>query len=102
MPGPPLQDVELQLIMAFGQGSGSMMASAEALRAGLSSQQPVIQNAMNRWSSARFALYELVRLAGQIAAARAALDGRPEIDSAHVIDALQIVLGICPCRDVGP
>jgi hypothetical protein len=100
MPIPSIQDAELQLVMAFGQGSGAMIAAPEALRQGLQSQRVLLQQALPHWHTVRFTLYELVRLAGQIAATSAVMHGLPEIDLDHVSNALERVLAICPCQDL--
>ncbi len=92
-----LDAIQLQLAMAFGQGAGSMMATPEALAYTVSSQAALIGRARTDWEASKFAFIELVRVMGQIAAARAAFDGRPEIAMEHVEKAIHAVLGVCPC-----
>ena len=91
--------IQLQLVMAFGQGTGSMMAEPDALVFALKEQQAVIERAARDWTSARHTLFQLVRLTGQIAAVHAALDKKPEIGREHVRTAISVALGVCPCVD---
>ena len=100
MASPSLQDVQLQLVMAFGQGTGSMMATPQALLEGLSAQSDVIRRALPQWNVGHLTVFALVRLAGQIAAVRAAEAGVPQIETVHVMQALQTVLGLCPCSEI--
>lgn len=91
------QAIQLQLAMAFGQGTGTMMASADVLTQGLSEQQEVIARAAGDWAASKFALFELVRLVGQIAAVHAAHDVSAEIQLKHVRIAIPAALQVCPC-----
>lgn len=91
------RSVQLQLAMAFGQGTGTMMANAEALEYALTQHSDVIQRANVDWPSAKYTFLELVRLAGQIAAVHAAHDSRAEIERSDVERAIRGVLGVCPC-----
>ena len=91
------QSVQLQLAMAFGQGTGTMMASAEALEYALTQHSDVILRANADWQAAKYTFLELVRLAGQIAAVHAAHDSKAEIARIHVERAIPAVLGVCPC-----
>jgi hypothetical protein len=97
MAHPSADEVRLQLAMAFGQGAGYMLATPAALDVAVSSQAKVMERAMRNWAVTRYALTELVRLAGQIAAARAAVEGRTEIDRDHARYAIDAVLEVCPC-----
>jgi hypothetical protein len=90
--------IRLQLAMAFGQGAGSMLANEEAIEYALSAHAAIIDRAIGNWEGTRPAFIELVRLLGQIAAARAASDGKPEIERQHVEFAIPGILNICPCR----
>jgi len=91
------EGIQLQLAMAFGQGSGTMMASTEALSFALSEQKDVIDRAAGDWAASKYTLFELVRLVGQIAAVHAAHDAKAEIEIKHVRIAIPAALGVCPC-----
>ncbi len=90
-------DIRLQLAMAFGQGAGCMLATPDALSYAFSSQAGVVERAVNDWTASRFAFIELVRLAGQVAAARAAVDSRAQIEIEHIRIAIETVMIVCPC-----
>jgi hypothetical protein len=89
--------IQLQMAMAFGQGAGCMLANPEALAFALSENAGLIERARGDWVASRPAFIELVRMLGQIAATRAAVDGSPEIERRHVEFGLQAVLAACPC-----
>jgi threonine/homoserine/homoserine lactone efflux protein len=91
------REMELQLAMAFGQGTGTMMANPEALTFALSEQKDVISRAAGDWAASKYALFELVRLVGQIAAVHAAHDVKAEIQITHVKLAIPAALDVCPC-----
>jgi len=97
MANPSMDEVRLQLAMAFGQGAGVMMAAPDAMASGFSSQSTVVTRATENWELNRWALITLVRLSGQIAAAKAAVEGQTEIGSGHIQFAIEAVLGVCPC-----
>jgi hypothetical protein len=92
--------IRLQMVMALGQGSGSMLATPEALDFVVSSQAVLIERAIGSWQTYQYAFVALVRLLGQIAATRAAMRGSPYIEQPDIEGALVIVLGICPCSEV--
>jgi hypothetical protein len=95
---PSIEVIQLQMAMAFGQGAGSMLANSEALRAALSRDDGVlIKRAARDWDTWQYAFLWLTRTAGQIAAARAAAEGKPEIDRSSIEVAIDSVLGVCPC-----
>jgi hypothetical protein len=89
--------IRLQLAMAFGQGAGFMLANPEAVTYAVSSQAALIERAAGDWEASKYPFIELVRVLGQMAATRAAVDGKPEISKKHVEDVIGAVLGICPC-----
>lgn len=93
----PIDDLQLQLAMAFGQGAGAMTASPEALSFALSNNAALIRRARADWAASRFAFIELVRRLGQVSATHAIMDKKSEIGKKHVIDGLRIILPICPC-----
>ena len=84
--------IQLQMAMAFGQGAGSMLANPEALSFALSENTSLIQRAVGDWTASKPAFIELVRVLGQIAATKAAVDGSPEIERRHLEFGLQAVL----------
>lgn len=87
----------LQMVMAFGQGAGSMLASPEALSFALSANADMIERAAGDWTASKPTFIYLVRVLGQIAATRAAMDGVAEIAQRHVEAGLTVVLQVCPC-----
>jgi hypothetical protein len=89
--------VRLQMAMALGQGAGAMLANSEALSFALSENADLIERAVGDWTKSRPAFIELVRVLGQIAATRAAMDGCPEIEQKHIEFGIRSVLGVCPC-----
>jgi hypothetical protein len=93
----PIDEMQLQLAMAFGQGAGAMTASPEALSFALSKNAALIRRARVDWTASRFAFIELVRRLGQAAATFAIMDKKSEIGRKHVIGGLKIILPICPC-----
>jgi len=97
-----INGTKLQLAMAFGQGAGVMLADAQALEGLFAEHADLLDNAMRNWDSSRWAFVELMRLLGQISAARAAARGSAHIDNIDISAALEPVLGLCPCRDHHP
>jgi hypothetical protein len=89
--------MRLQMAMAFGQGAGCMLASPEALAFILSENTALIDRAIGDWAASRPAFIELVRVLGQVAATKAAVDGSPQIERQHIELGLQTVLKVCPC-----
>lgn len=89
--------VRLQLAMAFGQGAGAMLANAEALDRLLAERGDLLTNALANWQASRWPFIELVRVLGQISAARAASAGSPEIRWVDIEASIAPVLSICPC-----
>jgi hypothetical protein len=93
--------VKLQLAMAFGQGAGAMLANAEALDRLLAERGDILVNAMGNWNASRWPFIELVRLLGQVSAARAAAAGSAEIRWVDVAESIVPVLDLCPCLAPG-
>jgi len=91
--------VKLQLTMAFGQGAGAILADGEALQRLISEQNEIIRNALASWAVSRYAFTDLVRLLGQLSAARATGDGRAEISWDDIERSLPAVREICPCLE---
>ena len=96
------QSIQLQLAMAFGQGTGTMMADPDAIVFALSDQGTTIERAARDWNGTKHTLFELVRLIGQIAAVQAAMDKKPQIEKKHVLIAIPVALGVCPCLEKFP
>ncbi len=92
-----LDVIRLQAAMAFGQGAGAMLASPDAIQLLLERQGHLLENAARDWERSWFPFIELTRVMGQIAAARAAVNGRWQIGPEDVEGALQVALGPCPC-----
>jgi hypothetical protein len=97
MENPSVDEMQLQLAMAFGQGAGAMMASPDALVFALSKNAALIRRARTDWEASRFAFIELVRRLGQISATLAIVDGKSEILKKHVLKGLITIVPVCPC-----
>jgi hypothetical protein len=95
-----VEEMQLQLAVAFGQGTGAIPASPDALGFALSSSAVLIRRARGDWDASRHAFVDLVRRMGQISATLAIAGGKAEIGRPHVRAALKIVNPICPCRTV--
>jgi hypothetical protein len=92
-----IEAVKLQLAMAFGQGAGAMLAKPDALQQLFTDNEHIITKAMADWEASQWAFTALVRLLGQLSAARAAAAGRAEIESSDIDEPLPELLGLCPC-----
>ena len=92
-----IDGIKLQLAMAFGQGSGAMLANAQALETLLAEEGEILMNAMGNWNASRWAFTELVRILGQLSAAQAAARGAAEIEWTDIEASMPGVLGLCPC-----
>ena len=95
-----IDGVKLQMAMAFGQGAGAMLADEEALEKLLSTEGDMVERASRQWSSFHWAFLTLLRTLGQIAATRAAHEGRASISWADIEVALPAVLGPCPSLEL--
>ncbi len=91
--------MKLQLAMAFGQGSGMMLADEDALNKLLSQENELISKARENWPASRWPFLELVRLLGHASATRAAMGGSAVIRWDDVAKALPGVMAQCPCID---
>jgi hypothetical protein len=96
-----VEAIKLQLAMAFGQGAGVMLASPSALDNLLAEHGWVVDRAARDWDASRWAVIELMRLLGQVSAARAASNNAIEIDWPHVQESLPAVMAVCPCFAAG-
>jgi hypothetical protein len=92
-----VEDIRLQLAMAFGQGSSTLGVTSDALSTVMASNAEMIETARGTWDASSFPFLDLVRRLGQISATLAIMDGEPEIKSAHVLKGITIVSKICPC-----
>lgn len=95
-----IDGVKLQMAMAFGQGAGAMLAEEEALEKLLATEGKMVERAAGQWSSFHWAFLTLVRTLGQIAAVRAAQDGRVSIRWVDIELSLPAVLELCPCLEL--
>ena len=91
--------VKLQLAMAFGQGSGCMIAEPEALEQLLNEQSSIIAPAIATWHTSHWAFLELVRRLGHLSATRAGMQPSAVIRWEHIQPSLAAVMIICPCFD---
>ena len=93
-----------QLVMAFGQGAGTMMATANALSKAHLAYGGLVHS--QRWESDRLVAIEFGRALGRAAAAHALNDCRCVIDEVDIEFAINAVsanqaepLGPCPLTE---
>jgi hypothetical protein len=96
-----IDGVKLQLAMAFGQGAGAMLATADAIDRLLEQKGGILENAMRDWNASRWAFIQLVRTLGQVSAAHAAGTGSAQIQWTDIEAALPGILILCPCVFMG-
>jgi hypothetical protein len=94
--------VKLQLAMAFGQGAGTMLAEADALEGLLATNGHILTRALPTWEKSHWAFTELVRVLGQVAAARAASERHGRIRLTHIEYAMPAASDLCPCVEMNP
>lgn len=99
MPGN-IDGVKLQMAMAFGQGAGVMFADEEALERLLVQENQMVERATAQWPTFRWAFLDLVRVLGQVSAARAAHAGNARIRWTDIEGSLPVVLGPCPSLEL--
>jgi hypothetical protein len=95
-----IETIRLQLAMAFGQGTGVMIASHEALSHLLSGNSGLIDRAAANWDASHWAFVELTRLLGQLAASHAAASHSAVIRPQDIDACIQVMIDLCPCDDV--
>ena len=95
-------DITLQLAAAFGQGAGSMLIEADALRPAYEAYAPHIERAVPFWEDDALTSVGVMRAMGARAAHLALSDGRLVISRGDVESALTVVtrrhplpLGVC-------
>ena len=96
-----IDSVTLQLAMAFGQGAGVMLADDKALGTLLSHESEVLTQARTNWKANRWAFTELVRILGQLSAAKAAANGSAVIRWEDIAPCVNTVMVLCPCLEPG-
>ena len=82
--GDSPQSIGLQLAMAFGQGAGTMLATAEALLAAFETYAAAFENRAGNWQAFELRAIEYARALGQAAAWSALSQRRCIIDVADV------------------
>jgi len=85
------QTIGLQLAMAFGQGAGTMLATAAALMEAYKAYEPAFEERASRWVEVELRTVEFARALGQVAAISAAQNGRCVIEADDVRTALKAV-----------
>ena len=90
-------DIRMHMLVAFGQGTGCMFATTEALTMAFANSTGLMNRAAEDWRRSQWAFLQLVRLLGQTAAVRAAMDNSPEIRPQDMNHAMNMVLSLCPC-----
>lgn len=78
----------LQLAMAFGQGTGTMLATEEAVKTALASLTAYLEKSSVRWNRDSLKFIEYARALGTVAAVAAAGDRAFVIGREHVETAL--------------
>jgi hypothetical protein len=87
--------------MAFGQGTGVMIASHEALNHLLSGNSGlIIDRAASNWDASHWAFVELTRLLGQLSASHAAARNSAVIQPEDIDACMHVMIDLCPCDDV--
>ena len=86
--------------MAFGQGTGVMIASHEALSHLLAGNSGLIDRAASNWDASHWAFVELTRLLGQLSAHRAAARNSAVIQTEDIDASIHVMIDLCPCDDV--
>jgi hypothetical protein len=95
-----IETIRLQLAMAFGQGTGVMIASHEALSHLLSGNSSLIERAASNWQASHWAFVELTRLLGQMAASHAAARNAAVIQPEDIDACIEVMIDLCPCNDL--
>jgi hypothetical protein len=95
-----IDTIKLQLAMAFGQGTGVMIASHEALSHLLSENSGLISRAASNWEASHWAFVELTRLLGQLSASHAAARNSAVIRPQDIDACIKVMIDLCPCDDV--
>lgn len=102
-PSLDAMDVTLQLAAAFGQGTGTMLIEAGALRPAYDAYLDHITRAVQFWETDALTSFSVMRAMGAFAAHLALADHRFVISRADVVSALTVVtrnhaapLGTCP------
>jgi hypothetical protein len=97
----PTETIKLQLAMAFGQGTGTLLASQDALNQLLSTQGDLVSRAATNWNVTHWAFVELVRILGQLSAAHAAAANSPIVRWEDISACIEPVIDLCPCTEAG-
>ena len=95
-----IETIRLQLAMAFGQGTGVMIASHEALNHLLSGNSGLIDRAASNWDASHWAFVELTRLLGQLSASHAAARNSAVIQPEDINACIHVMIDLCPCDDL--
>jgi hypothetical protein len=102
----PTFGIFAQVVVAFGQGAGHLPVSEAGIRAAAEHYVPRIEEHAKRWPDDAPVVLGLARIMGQLAAARAAANGRPIVDVDdfayaqravhHARDETAALIGRCP------
>jgi hypothetical protein len=71
-----LESATLQMAMAFGQGTGGMVATPAAVLLAVESIRPTLEENLKRWDAYALTFLEFSRGFGRLSAHRAVRDGR--------------------------
>jgi hypothetical protein len=96
--GDTTQTIGLQLAMAFGQGTGTMLATAGALLKAFNTYGASFDDKAASWEDFELRALEYARALGQVAAYAAVKNGRCVID----VDDVQYALGIVQANTLRP
>lgn len=86
-----LETVGWQLAMAFGQGSGTILATPAALRLAFEAYRASLTNHLSDWDEYSLLTIEYCRLLGKLSAHYAIADDRYVIDAPDVRHALEVI-----------
>jgi hypothetical protein len=100
--------ITYQLAMAFGQGAGTMLASAGAVSTAIAPFSETFSNNLAQWDDWALKSIEYARALGKLSSVYAAVNGAAVIQTAHVNWALEQIanntvlpLGPCNCIELG-
>jgi len=91
--GDTPRTIGLQLAMAFGQGAGALLATAEALETAFDTYAEAFDDRAAEWHAFELRAIEYSRALGQVAAWTAMSNGRCIIDAKDVRAAFAVVRG---------
>jgi hypothetical protein len=92
-PTNPIEIRFSQLFAAFGQGTGPIFVSLEAVQAARAQYFSLIQQNVSTWDANALVLFEYVRALGRTSAFLAAQEGATMVTGGHYQQAASLVAG---------